>query len=203
MHPFWYLVSAVTLWQVYTRVLKSKAIHLTFDDGPDATHTPRLLDLLDRHAAKATFFLRGDHAERNPDLTRRLVSAGHALGNHSFSHPSFDQLTWSRQVEEIERTDRVLASFDGQAKHVFRPPYGRLTARTLALCLSRRQRVALWTHDSFDFRLDAGAVLQRLRELPVRRGDIFLFHDDAPSGVAALERILPEWRAAGLAFAPL
>jgi peptidoglycan/xylan/chitin deacetylase (PgdA/CDA1 family) len=203
MHPFWHLVSGLTVWRVYTRVLRSRAVYLTFDDGPDATHTPRLLDLLDAHAAKATFFLRGDHAERNADLTRRLVSAGHSLGNHSFSHPFFNQLPWSRQVEEIARTDRLLQSFDGRAKHVFRPPYGRLTARALASCLLRRQRVALWTHDSLDFSLGSDAVVGRLRQLRLRCGDILLFHDDAPSGIAALEKILPEWRAAGLTFAPL
>jgi peptidoglycan/xylan/chitin deacetylase (PgdA/CDA1 family) len=203
MHPIWRLVSGLTVWQVYTRVLRSKAIHLTFDDGPDSTYTARLIDLLAAHEAKATFFLRGDHAERNTALARRLVAAGHAIGNHSFTHPSFDRLTWRRQSDEIERTDRVLESLDGRSKHVFRPPYGKLTLRTLALCLFRRQRVALWTHDSLDFRLDVQQVLRRLRELPVRGGDILLFHDDGPTAIAALEQMLPEWRTAGFEFATL
>jgi peptidoglycan/xylan/chitin deacetylase (PgdA/CDA1 family) len=203
MHPIWLLVSGLTMWQVYTRVLRSSSIHLTFDDGPDSTYTPQLIDLLAAHGAKATFFLRGDNAKRNAVLARRIVDAGHALGNHSFTHPSFDRLTWRGQSEEIERTDRLLESFDGRSKHVFRPPYGKLTLRTLALCLFRRQRVALWTHDSLDFRLDAQQILQRLRQLRLRRGDILLFHDDGPAGITALGQILPEWRLAGFEFASL
>jgi peptidoglycan/xylan/chitin deacetylase (PgdA/CDA1 family) len=204
MHPIWYLVSGLTVSQVYTRVMtRSNSIYLTFDDGPDAEHTPRVLDLLALHGAKATFFLRGDNAERNAELARRLVKSGHALGNHSYSHPSFGQLAWRRQVEEIERTDRLLESFDGRKKHAFRPPYGKLTLQTLALCLWRRQRVALWTHDSLDFRLDTQAIVQRLQELRVRGGDIVLFHDDGVPGIAALEQVLPVWRAAGFEFPPL
>ncbi len=204
MHPIWGLVAGLTVWQVYTRVRRqSKSIYLTFDDGPDAQYTPRVLELLAANDAKGTFFLRGDNAERNADLARQLVSGGHALGNHSFSHPSFDQLSWSEQAEEIERTDRLLQEFDGRKKHVFRPPYGRLTMSTLLLCLFRRQRVALWTHDSLDFRLETSAIVQRLQDLRVRSGDILLFHDDGAAGIDALEQMLPVWRDAGFRFAPL
>ena len=204
MHPIWYLVSGLTLWQVYTRVMtRSKSIYLTFDDGPDPEHTPRVLDLLAKHDAKATFFLRGDHAHGNAALARQLVDSGHALGNHSYSHPSFDQIPWRRQVEEIERTDRLLETFDGRKQHLFRPPYGKLSLRTMVLCLSRRQRIALWTHDSLDFRLGENAIVRRLQELQVRAGDILLFHDDGDAGIAALGQVLPLWRAAGFQFASL
>jgi peptidoglycan/xylan/chitin deacetylase (PgdA/CDA1 family) len=132
-----------------------------------------------------------------------MVSAGHRLGNHSYSHGSFERLDWNRQAEEIERTDRLLESLDGSARHLFRPPYGKTTLRTIGLCLLRRQRIALWTHDSLDFRLEALDVVRRLRELPVRSGDILLFHDDGPAGINALEQLMPEWRSAGLRFAAL
>ena len=204
MHPIWTLIPALTAWRVYTRVrTRSKSIYLTFDDGPDPEYTPPLLDLLARHDAKATFFLRGDNAERHAALTRRLVSGGHALANHSYSHPSFDKLTWRGQIEEIERTDRLLRDFDGRERHIFRPPYGRLTLWSLAFCLLRRHRVAMWTHDSLDFRLDADAIVQRLRELRVGSGDILLFHDDGAAGIRALEQVLPVWRAAGYNCLPL
>jgi peptidoglycan/xylan/chitin deacetylase (PgdA/CDA1 family) len=204
MHPIWLLASVLTVRRLYTRVLtRANSIYLTFDDGPDAEHTPRMLDLLAQHGARATFFLRGDNAERHTVLTRRLVTSGHTLGNHSYSHRSFERLGWRHQAEEIERTDRVLERFDGRRRHVFRPPYGRLTPPALALCVLRRQRVALWTHDSLDFRLDTAAIVQRLHGLPIRGGDIILFHDDAPPGIAALDQVLPIWRAAGFEFLPL
>jgi peptidoglycan/xylan/chitin deacetylase (PgdA/CDA1 family) len=188
---------------VYTRVPASNAVFLTFDDGPDPNHTPRILELLERHGVRATFFLQGDRVESHGNIVRDVVAGGHTLGNHSYSHPSFAKITLQRQAEEIDRTNGLLSSFDGWKRHVFRPPYGHLSAATLALCALRWQRVALWTHDSFDYRLDADAIVERFATLSVRAGDILLFHDDGAAGVAALDRLLPRWRGAGLEFAAI
>ena len=96
---------------------------LTFDDGPHPEWTPRLLDLLDRHQAKATFFMVGEMAARHPELVNRIAGAGHAIGNHSWNHPSFPAIRWaerSRQIARCEDTIRVC-----NAK-LFRPPFGDL-----------------------------------------------------------------------------
>ena len=85
-----------------------RVLHLSFDDGPHPEHTPRLLDLLAAHDARATFFLIGREAERHPDVVRRILDAGHALGNHSWSHPHFDRLDPAAQREEIDRPGRLL-----------------------------------------------------------------------------------------------
>src|SRR6478735_7834989 len=82
---------------VITHVDTTEAVvALTFDDGPHPQWTPRLLDLLDRHGAKATFFMVGEMAMRHPDLVDRVISAGHAIGNHSWNHPSFPAVTSSQ-----------------------------------------------------------------------------------------------------------
>jgi peptidoglycan/xylan/chitin deacetylase (PgdA/CDA1 family) len=204
MHPIWGLVSVLTAWTIYTRAARApRALYLTFDDGPNPRYTPGVLDLLDRHRARATFFLTGGAIEAHGDIVKEIVARGHALGNHSYSHPAFTGISLRRQVAEIERTNDLLRRFDGRPRHVFRPPYGKIRLPTIALCLLRRQSVALWTHDSLDFKLGAPALVERLAGLSLRPGDILLFHDDQPASPTALDELLPRWRGAGFEFATL
>jgi peptidoglycan-N-acetylglucosamine deacetylase len=194
----------LTAWGIYTRATAaSRALYLTFDDGPNPDHTPQVLDLLARYEARATFFLTGKAMEAHAGIVSDIVARGHALGNHSYSHPSFKDISLRRQVEEIERTNALLQRFDGKDRHLFRPPYGKMSSATIALCTLRRQRVALWTHDSMDFSLDSRAIVERFATLRLRFGDILLFHDDHAAAATALEKLLPQWRGAGFEFATL
>ncbi len=202
MHPIWGFVSLLTYQRVAIHA-RSPAICLTFDDGPHPQQTPRLLALLRRHGVRASFFLQGRYVEQFPHLVTQLVADGHAIGNHSFSHPSFVNLPLRLQVEEIKKTDALLEQFDGQHRHLFRPPNGKLTASVIAWCLLNRRRIVLWTHDSLDFRLPAEEVFARVSQMALQPGSIILFHDDSPAGTEALERLIPMWRAAGLEFATL
>jgi peptidoglycan/xylan/chitin deacetylase (PgdA/CDA1 family) len=204
MHPIWNLVSILTARRIYTRArTHSRKIYLTFDDGPDPDYTPRIAKLLAKYRAQATFFLQGASAERHGDIVSDLVAGGHTLGNHSYSHTSFKVIGEEKQVEEIDRTDALLRNYDGHDRHVFRPPYGHLNIKTIALCIRRRQPVALWTHDSFDYRLTAAEIVERMTDLPLRSGDIILFHDDGMPALDALERLLPQWRDSGFEFGVL
>jgi peptidoglycan/xylan/chitin deacetylase (PgdA/CDA1 family) len=176
------------------------ACYLTFDDGPHPVHTRRLLDLLDMHRARSTFFLVGKHVEQAPEVASEIVERGHALGNHSFHHKSFWGLPLRRQLAEIEATDHLLERFDGRRSHVFRPPQGRLTL-PLALALMRRgTRTVLWTRDSKDYLLETPAVVERLSERSPGPGDVLLFHDDGPRALDVLEVMLPRWCSSGLRF---
>ena len=177
-------------------------IYLTFDDGPDPDTTPKLIDLLAKHSAHATFFLIGERVERHPDLVRRLVAEGHRLGNHSYDHPKFDAIDASAQDEQIARTDEILAGFDGRATHPFRPPYGVLPASLIARSALRRRQLAYWSVDSLDYRQEMSAheLVDVLRNQPPRAGDIILMHDDRPHTIELLDVMLPEWRAAGFAM---
>ncbi|HEY8683241.1 MAG TPA: polysaccharide deacetylase family protein, partial [Rhodanobacter sp.] len=132
---------------------QDNAIYLSFDDGPDPEHTPRLLDLLGEHRAQASFFLIGKQVERYPALAERIVAEGHALGNHSFSHPrSFGKTSLQQQLQEIERTDLLLAEFDQRAKHRFRPPRGSFSLSLLLHFVMHRRAIAYWSYDSLDYK---------------------------------------------------
>ena len=203
--------SKVLQWLQVGRILTrlrdgsmGRSLYLTFDDGPNPEHTPPLLDLLDTHDAKASFFLIGEQVERHPALARRIVEAGHALGNHSYSHPQFERLSLTDQFEEIERTDRLLSSMDGRSRHMFRPPRGVLPISMVVRCLRERRRICLWSYDTCDYsRRPIDQVLPLIQRNPVRSGDILLMHDDAGLALDLLRVLLPEWKRQDFEFRAL
>ena len=203
MHWIWTAASLATAGLLFTRARVRRQVCLTFDDGPSTEHTPALLDLLAEHEVRATFFLIGSKVAEHPDVVRRIVAAGHVIANHSFSHPRFDRSSMSAQWQEIDKTDRELAKHDGARRHLLRPPYGKLGLRTLVVCALRRQRIALWTRDSYDYRLQSAQIVDLFETDRVVRGDVLLFHDDGAAGIQALRVLLPKWREAGLEFGTL
>jgi peptidoglycan/xylan/chitin deacetylase (PgdA/CDA1 family) len=99
-------------------------IALTFDDGPNPAWTPRLLDVLANYAVHATFFMVGSHAVAEPALVRRIVAAGHLIGNHTWSHPNLALTRSSRVEQELVRTSDALQQISGKPVRFFRPPFG-------------------------------------------------------------------------------
>lgn len=97
---------------------------LTFDDGPNATITPQILDILDRHQARATFFLIGSHIAGNEEIVRRIQRSGHEIGNHTWSHRNLSTLSPQEVEAEIGQTQATITAIGVPAPHVMRPPYG-------------------------------------------------------------------------------
>jgi peptidoglycan/xylan/chitin deacetylase (PgdA/CDA1 family) len=180
-----------------------RRLHLTFDDGPHPGCTPQLLDVLATCNAKATFFLLGDNVQAHPGIVERMVKEGHVIANHSMSHPDFRKLGSRAQLDEVDRADALLARFDGQSRHLFRPPRGHATLTTILASIWRAQPLVLWNVDSFDFRLPESELQARLEAYQPQAGDILLFHDDMASTVAVLRRMLPRWRQAGFEFSAI
>ena len=182
----------------------ARNLYLTFDDGPHPDHTPALLDLLAEHGAKASFFLVGREVERHAALARRIASEGHTLGNHSYSHPRFEALTLDEQLEEIERTQRLLTGIDGRSRHAFRPPRGVLTGAMLASLVRRRHRIDYWSYDSLDYsRRPVPELLETIQRHPPRGGDIILMHDDSEHSLTLLRALIPAWIAQGFSLRAL
>ena len=191
-------------WVLTTGDASRPVLHLTFDDGPDPEHTPRMLDLLARHDARATFFLLGQNVERHPELTARIVAAGHTLGNHSWDHPRVERLTLAELREQIDRTDAMLSRFDGLPQHDFRPPRGAMPAGMVLDCIRRGIRIAYWSYDTLDYCHRAPAELAAVARMdPLRAGDVLLMHDDSVHSHGLLDVMLPEWKAQGFALEPL
>jgi peptidoglycan/xylan/chitin deacetylase (PgdA/CDA1 family) len=175
-----------------------KALYLTFDDGPDGAHTPVLLDLLRAHQAHASFFLVGRNVEQHPDLVQRMVDEGHRLGNHSYSHPHFNRLSLSQQLEEIDTTDRLLFKFDRVRRHRFRPPRGVFSLPLTLHFAARRRNLTYWSYNSMDYQRSPPAeLIERMRAVPPVPGEVILMHDDGDCALRMLETLLGEWKAAG------
>lgn len=154
-------------------------IALTFDDGPDPIVTPRVLDLLRNHGARATFFLIGRHAETHPTLVRRILAEGHELGNHTYSHSRllncFPTAPLQREIERGEAALRRIAGASGPA--LYRPPVG-LKSPWLARVQRRLNlRIVTWSLHAHDTgRRSPAAVAARIIRR-ARPGDIVLLHD--------------------------
>jgi peptidoglycan/xylan/chitin deacetylase (PgdA/CDA1 family) len=193
-----------------SRLVQTRASHgdasryLTFDDGPDPDYTPRLLDLLAQHGVHASFFLVGHRIEQHPELVERIVAEGHMLGNHSYSHRSFKQMSLQQQVEEFRRTDDLLSRFDNQPHHRLRTPQGYIDPLLLLYYARHARNIVYWSYDSMDYQKPShDTLVNRLRAEPPRAGDIVLMHDDSDRAIDALAALLPEWLSQGYRFSAL
>jgi peptidoglycan/xylan/chitin deacetylase (PgdA/CDA1 family) len=180
--------------------LRQKLLALTFDDGPDTANTPRILDALKRHHAHATFFVLGAQARLHPELVSRIVAEGHALGSHSWSHPS--RVSSQRAREEVESTEALLKKITGHAPALFRPPYGILKNGLASAAQKKGNAVILWTISSADTRpISSRQIADNIIHTP-DSGDIALMHD-GPGHIKtadAVPLILDELGRAGWRF---
>jgi peptidoglycan/xylan/chitin deacetylase (PgdA/CDA1 family) len=148
-------------------------VFLTFDDGPDPEVTPWVLDMLGKYDAKATFFCLGRNVEKYPDLFERIKAEGHAVGNHSYSHPDGWRTKNSDYFEDIGRADSLIGS------RLFRPPYGRITPFQIKE-LKKKYRIVMWDLLSGDFisKTTAQKCLQNSARAK-EPGSILVLHDKA------------------------
>lgn len=178
--------------------------YLSFDDGPDPVHTPRLLDLLAKHGIRASFFVIGDKVKKHPELVKRIVAEGHMLGNHSYTHWSFKRMSLRKMLDEIDQTDQLLSAFDDRPRHRMRTPRGDLPLSLLLHFAMRWRSFVFWSYDSLDYQNQTeDALVARLRAHPPQPGDIVLMHDDSAKSTMALDVLLPEWLASGFLFQAL
>jgi peptidoglycan/xylan/chitin deacetylase (PgdA/CDA1 family) len=193
------------------RFRDASSIAITFDDGPNPTVTPKLLDLFDRYNAKATFFLIGKHVRSCPTLAKEIAERGNVIGNHTETHPALTFLS-SRQIEnELNRCDDAILAATGTKPAWMRPPFGYRSPMLDGVVRRRGGAgVAMWSKTARDWRTRSPEpVIQRLRR--VRGGDIVLLHDGDHRGLEgnrqhvlrALEHWLPRWKDAGLRFVKL
>ena len=160
---------------------------MTFDDGPDPDQTPRLLDLLDERGIVATFYLIGSKVESHPEIARRIASAGHELGNHSWSHGFLTTQSARSVRREIEETNLVIEEATGVRPETLRPPYGAVTP-SLSGWVEQDfgLRTVLWSVDAADWEdPEPETITERLTE-SIDPGAILLAHDPLPSTVAAM-----------------
>ncbi len=163
-------------------------IALTFDDGPDIKNTSRILDILDKYAARGTFFVLGNRIDsRTSPLLSRMIASESEIGSHSWDHPILSNLTSDAVSNQFERTDDKVYSATGSYPTLIRPPYGAVSKQVLS-AVSRP--IVLWSVDPKDWESrDAKMIVDAVLST-VESGDIVLLHDIYPSTADALEEIL-------------
>lgn len=174
-----------------------KYVALTFDDGPSPRCTPQLLDGLRDLGAKATFFVVGCQAVKDPDIVRRIADEGHQVGNHSYDHAALDRLTPAQALADLEKNDALLRELLGEGDYWVRPPYGLLTDDEAA-----RLTVPLvnWSVDTEDWRTKNCDKILDVIYRCTGDGDIVLLHDRYLNTVEATLKAIAHLQQQGYVF---
>lgn len=185
-----------------------KIVALTFDDGPDRVYTPQVLDILKAKRVKATFFLIGKRIEEEPDIAGRIASEGHAVGNHTYSHPELTSASPSLP-EELTKAREAMAALGMSDNGLFRPPYGAAEPSLVEQAANLNYRIAMWSVDSLDWRGLSKAEVVRNVSGYVVPGSVILQHsaggpgEDLSGSVLALGDIIDRLQAQGYKFVTL
>jgi peptidoglycan-N-acetylglucosamine deacetylase len=176
-------------------------VAMTFDDGPSAKLTPKLLDLLATHHIKGTFFVIGQNVIDHPDIVQRASREGHEIGNHSWSHPYLAKMSDEAVRRELRRTDDAVKDAIGTRPTLMRPPYGSITPRQkLWIHEEFGYDIILWDVDPLDWKRPSPMTVCNRIVKETRPGSIVLSHDIHPGTVEAMPAVLGQLEAKGFKF---
>lgn len=165
--------------------LSQDVVYLTFDDGPHPDITPWVLDELKNQEVKATFFCVGENVQRYPDIYNRILTEGHAVGNHTMKHENALKTRSADYLKSVRQAGNLIDS------KLFRPPYGRLTP-ALARKIRKKYTIVMWSWLSYDF--DPSVSVEEIwgnAEKQIQKGDILVLHDN-PKIAGKQKELLPQ-----------
>ncbi len=165
---------------------RSKAVAFSFDDGPDLESTPKLLKVLAKYNAHATFFVVGNRVASRAQVVKDTVAAGHEIGNHSWSHANLSELKMKDVNKQIDRTAKVVKKVSGYDVTLVRPPYGAISNRMRKWL---KHPMVLWNVDTEDWRSKNPKKILKEVKRSVSDGSIILMHDIHPTTVKAMDKV--------------
>ncbi|WP_026450848.1 polysaccharide deacetylase family protein [Aequorivita capsosiphonis] len=208
--PVWLYVLFVLIWIVITAIgsfqirwnyhlqslnhnykVSKNYVSITFDDGPNPDYTPKVLALLKKHGAKATFFLIGKNADMYSELVQQIINEGHSIGNHSFSHAkNFGFFSSKKVVADLNHANALLKEITGKELKLFRPPFG-VTNPNIKKALRKTGHKSIgWSKRSLDTtNLSEEKIFKRITT-NLKKGDVILLHDSSAKTLAVLEQLL-------------
>ncbi len=207
----WWIVGLVTFWLILTGVgsfhirwnyflpskhknttSKENVITLTFDDGPNAEFTPKVLNLLKKHKAKATFFLIGKYIKKNPEILKRILAEGHVIGNHSYEHGNNNGFLSTKNIlVDLKKTNQLVKELTGLELKLFRPPFG-VTNPNIAKAVKILNIQSIgWSIRSLDTKAkDPQKVFRKIKN-NLNKGEVILLHDTSELTLKVLVQLLP------------
>jgi peptidoglycan/xylan/chitin deacetylase (PgdA/CDA1 family) len=185
-----------------------RRLALTFDDGPNDPHTLKLLEVLAKYEVRATFFMIGRYVQQRPQIAREVVRSGHAIGNHTFTHPNLIFCSEMQTRVQLAECNRAIEDAVGQTPKLFRPPFGGRRPSTLRIARELGLEPVMWNVTGWDWDAHSSEYVERKVVGQVRGGDVILLHDgshkqlglDRSHTVAATERLVARYKTEGYQF---
>jgi peptidoglycan/xylan/chitin deacetylase (PgdA/CDA1 family) len=166
-----------------------KTLALTYDDGPNDPHTLHLLDVLTEFEVHATFFVIGDRVKQRPDILQRVASAGHAIGNHTYSHPNLAFCSAERTRHEIQDCEKaildVVPSWNNNGHRIFRCPFGGRRPTTLKVVRELGYVPVQWDVTCFDWKKTTAELVAGHAQRQITGGNVILLHDGGHTAMGA------------------
>ena len=190
---------------VYVGEPEEKVLYLTFDAGYENGCTEKILDTLQKHDVKATFFLVGNYLQKNADLVRRMVLEGHVVGNHTMNHPDMSAITDKEAFQkELEDLETLFTQITGkELPKYYRPPQGIYSEDNLKLAQELGYKTVFWSlaYKDWDNDKQLTAEYAEAKLLPrTHNGAVILLHSTSKTNAEVLDHLLTEWKSKGYRF---
>ena len=183
---------------VYMNGPNKKMVALTFDDGPDRTITPAIIDILDRNQVKGNFFFLGSEVTKYPDIVKNAFDKGHLVLSHSYNHVQLPKISSEAMAQEISQAGEAIKSVIGKEPALLRPPYGDANEPVATMAKNQGYSIVLWSIDTLDWSQKEPENIVKNVTDHVRNGDIILMHSNSdkiatkealPMMIEALQRL--------------
>lgn len=192
--------SKVPIYRVDT---DDKKVSLTFDVAWGTDNMDTIMEILDKHNVKSTFFLVGSWVDDNKEIVKRLDESGHEIGNHSNTHANMKELSDEDKINEIELTSEKISNITGKKTNLYRPPFGEIDSESMDICEALGYQVVKWDVDSLDWKeIGPTHVIERVIK-GVQPGSIVLFHANVNYVSEYLETIITRLKKDGYEIVPI
>lgn len=190
---------------IYSVQTEEKKIAISFDAAWGAEDFQKIMEVLDKHQIRTTFFMTGEWVEKYPECVKMLVEKGHDLGNHSATHPDMTQLSKEKQKEQILGVHNAVKELTGYEMELFRPPYGAYNNEVVRTCYELGYYPVQWSVDSLDWKdLSASEIINKVcNHKALANGAIILCHNGAKHTAEALDEMLTNLKNQGYEIVPI
>lgn len=208
--PLWFFILLPIIWFLITlagsffikwnyhfkslhsnKTIKKNHVAITFDDGPHPEFTPKVLGLLKKYNAKATFFCVGKHIEAYPNVFKEIINQGHTVGNHTYSHTNnFGFLKTKKVIEELLKTNAIAKNNIGFTMALYRPAFGVTNPRIKSAIKTTKLKSIGWSVRSLDTTFRTPEKIFNRTTKNLTKGDVILLHDTSSKSIMVLERLL-------------